>query len=360
MSRTFSRRAFGAAVATGTAISAIESQLVAQTSTPESEIAVSPKPDSPLTPELPHGGIQEDGSWQFTDDLGDTISLPETPTRVVAFIGYAAALYELGYEVVGYFGAATNDDGSPAAVAGNLPTDRIPSVALNDNDYSVDVEKLINVEAELLVGPNYSITTLPAVIWPLDADAMDIIGQVVQTVHIAADDGTDVERTIKTIANLAEALGVDPENPDVVNTREAYEAAKANLADAIAAKPNLTTLWMSGYASGFWIGSTSDVDFIRNLGANVVADELAIAGEQSWETFPTLEADLIFNDDRPPYWWGVEQLTEEIPTYGLHPAVAAGQVASWHNTFVPGYAHFTPILEEYTQVFLDADETVVP
>lgn len=345
------RRTFAASAIAATTLGMIAPALRAQTGTPEV--------DSVLTPELPQGGTQADGSWTFTDDLGETITLPQAPVKVVAFVGYAAALYELGFEVVGYYGSATNDDGSAAEIAGSLPIDRIPSVAQNDNDYSVDVEKLINVDAELFVGPNYSITADPAVIWPLDGDSMTLIGEVAQVVHIAADDGVDVERTIQTIANLAEALGIDPESPEVAEAREAFELAKANLTDAIAAKPNLTTLWMSGYASGFWIGSTSDVDFLRNLGLQVVADELSSAGEQSWETFPTLEADLIFNDDRPPYWWGVEQLTEEIPTYALHPAVAAGQVASWYNTFVPSFAHFTPILEGYTQVILDADENVI-
>lgn len=359
MGRTLNRRVFGTAALAGTAFGAIRPSLFAQDSTPEPGMAATPGPASPLTPDLPQGGAQADGTWAFTDDLGATVTLPETPTRVVAFLGYAAALYELGFEVVGYYGAATNDDGSPADVAGSLPIDRIPSIALNDNDYSVDVEKLINVDAQIVVGPNYSITAEPPIIWPLDGDSMSLISEVAQVIHIAADDGVDVERTIQTIANLAEALGVDPDSPEVSSAREAYEVAKSNLADAIASKPNLTTLWMSGFASGFWIGSTSDVDFMSNLGVQIVADELASAGEQSWETFPTLEADLIFNDDRPPYWWGVEQLTDEIPTYALHPAVKVGQVASWHNTFVPGYAHFTPILEEYTEVFLNADENIV-
>lgn len=351
MDRLLSRRTLTAAAVAASAAGMSAPTMRAQDASPE--------PASVLTPELPQGGIQTDGTWSFTDDLGATISLSAAPTKVVAFVGYAAGLYELGFEVVGYYGSATNDDGSTAEIAGSLPIDRINSIALNDDDYSVDVEKLINVGAEVLVGPNYSITAEPAVIWPLDGDIMALIGEVCQVIHIAAEDGTDVERTITTIANLAEALGIDPASPEIADAREAYEVARDNLAEAIAAKPNLTTLWMSGYASGFWVGSTSDVDFMRDLGVQLVADELATAGEQSWEVFATLEADLIFNDDRPPYWWGVEQLTEEIPTYAHHPAVKAGQVASWRNTFVPGYAHFTPILEEYTEVFLNADENIV-
>lgn len=349
MDRLLNRRALGAAAAAGM-IGVTAPNLGAQEATPDATSALK---------DIPKGGLQADGTWAFTDDLGNTVSLPEAPTRVVAFVGYAAALHAYGFDVVGYYGGAVNEDGSNAPVAGDLPLDSIPSIAMDGDDYAIDIEKVINVDAQVFVGPNYSLAAEPPVIWPLDADAMAQLGEVVEMIHIAADDGADVERNIQTLANLAEALGVDPESPEVADARAEYETARDALAEAIASRPNLTTLWMSGYASGFWIGSTNDVDFLANLGMQRVGDDLATAGEQSWETFPQLEADLIFNDDRPPYWWGVEQLTAEIPTYSLHPAVAAGQVASWHNTFVPSYSHFTPIIDGYTKVFLDADETVV-
>ena len=310
--------------------------------------------------ELPQGGTQTDGSWQFTDDLGTTTSLPAAPTKVVAYIGFAAALYDLCYEVAGYFGPARNDDGSTATIAGNLPIDVIPSVAAGDDGYTVDVEKVINLGAELFIGPNYDLSAQPPVIWPLDADTLAQIALTTPVIHIAQADGADVERTIDSIANLATALGVDPETPDVATAREAYLASHEALADAIAAKPNLTCLWMAGSATGFWISvTTSDVQFLRTLGAQPAPGTETLVGEQSWETFGELAVDLIFNDDRQPAWWGVEQLTAEIPTYSHNPAVASGQVVPWRNTFVPSYANFTPILDEYTKVFLDADEDVV-
>lgn len=351
-SSRMSRRTFAGGTLSAIGLGLASNDIWAQSATPDA--------DSPLSEELPSGGVEPDGSWAFTDDRGTTISLPGTPTKVVAFVGYAAALYDLGFEVVGYYGGATDADGTPAAIAGNLPIDRIPSVALADNDYSVDVEKLIDLETELFIGPNYSIAADPAVIWPLDADIMAQVALVTEVIHIAGGDGADVERTIETIANLAIALGVDPSAESLVASRDDFTAARDNLATAIASRPNLTTLWMSGSASGFWVSTTSsDILFLRKLGLQTVGDEVSLVAEQSWETFGTLTADLIFNDDRTSYWYSPEQLSEEIPSYPLHPAVAAGQVMPWRNTFVPSYAAFTPIMEEYTPIIAGADEDVV-
>lgn len=364
--RTFATASATAAAAIGAGAATLPALAATPAASPDASPAASPAaatlPDSPLSATLPNGGLQADGTWAFTDDRGVTVTLPSTPEKVVAYVGFAAALYDLGYEVAAYFGSATNADGTPAGVAGRLPLDRIPSVATADDDYTVDVEKLVALGADLFVGPNYDITAEPAVIWPLDADLLAQVGQTAEVIYLAGADGADVERTIETIVNLAAALGVDTDTPAVAEAQATFQAAKEALAGAIAAKPNLTTLWIAGSATGFWTQSnSSDILFLRKLGVQFAGDDLGAVGEQSWETFATTWAsDVLFNDDRQPHWWGVEQLTAEIPTFALHPAVAAGQVAPWRNTFVSSYAGFTPVMEQYTEVFLTADETVLP
>lgn len=360
--RRLTRRTVAAAALATSAMGTLAPQLRAQEASPSASPEASPIVDSPLSPDLPQGGVQADGSWAFTDDRGVTLTLPETPTKVVAYIGFAAALYDLGFEVIGYYGNATNEDGSLTDSAGRLPVDRIPSVATADGESWVDVEKLVELGTEVFIGPNYGIETEPAIIWPLDADILAQIGEFAQVIHIAAADGADVERTIETMANLATAFGADLDTEEITTAKDAFYAAKANLQAAIAAKPNLTTLWMAGSATGFWTqGSTNDILFMQKLGVQFAGNDFGSAEEQSWETFATVwAADLIFNDVRSPRWWSVEQLTEEIPTYKLHPAVAAGQVRGWRNTFTPSYVGFTPIIEDYTDAFLNADETIVP
>jgi len=361
MDRHLTRRTFAAATMAATTLGLIAPALRAQEASPEASPVAT---DSPLSPEIPNGGIQADGSWAFTDDRGVTLTLPQTPTKVVAFVGFAAALYDLGYEVAAYYGGALEADGSRSTLAGNLPLDRIPSVSGNDgaDEYSLDVEKLVALGTELFIGPSYGITADPGVIWPFDASVLEQVGAFAQVMHVAQDDGADVERTIETMANLAGALGVDLAGAENAAAKDAFDTAKAELQDAIAAKPNLTTLWIAAQGTGFWVQSASyDITYLQKLGAQFVGGLENGSIEQSWETFATSwAADLIFIDVRQPYWWGVEQLTAEVPTFALHPAVAAGQVAGWYNTFVPSYAAFTPIMQGYTEAFLNADETIVP
>src|SRR5687767_2063778 len=52
-----------------------------------------------------HAGAQNatpaTGEWSYTDVLGNTVTLPEAPVRIVANIVTAAALWDLGIHPVG-------------------------------------------------------------------------------------------------------------------------------------------------------------------------------------------------------------------------------------------------------------------
>ena len=56
---------------------------------------------------------EESGPWEFTDDRPEAVELEAVPTKIVAFTGMAAALYDFGVEVPTVFGPTTNEDGSP-------------------------------------------------------------------------------------------------------------------------------------------------------------------------------------------------------------------------------------------------------
>ena len=51
------------------------------------------------------------GGWTYADDAGTTISLPQRPERVVAYLPLAAALWDFGLQPVGYYGVALRPDG---------------------------------------------------------------------------------------------------------------------------------------------------------------------------------------------------------------------------------------------------------
>ena len=67
------------------------------------------------------------GPWTFTDDRGTTVRLDSAPTKVVAYTGTAAALYDFGVtdRIVGVFGPAEQANGASDPMAGNLPVNRL-------------------------------------------------------------------------------------------------------------------------------------------------------------------------------------------------------------------------------------------
>lgn len=310
-------------------------------------------PASPLSPDLPHGGIQADGTWAFTDDLGTVITAPATPMRVVAHVGIAAALLDFGFEVTGFYNPATDADGNRLPIAGDLPLDRLTHLG----DYNdLDLEQLVALNPDLFIGQNYGVET--GGMWPFSDDVLAQIREIVPVVSLAYGDDVTVVRNIETIGNLATALGVDVEVPEVAASRDAFHAASDALAAALAGKPGLKTLFLSGSDTGFWVESAGGADtrYFRTLGMDIYPEEAN--GEVSWEQLLNYPADLIFVDDRAPNWWQPSQLAAEIPVWERHPAVIAGQVAPWRAQFISSYGGFTPILEEVVQWVTTANDSI--
>lgn len=341
---TISRRGLTGAVA-GLSLAGSLSSAMAQNATPESETY--------LRTDLPSGGEQTDGTWAFTDDRGVTQTLDATPTVVVAHIGIAAALYDFGYTVGGYYGTAVAEDGSPLPSAGRLPLDEVPSIGDNAE---INIEKLINLKAKVFIGPSYDLS-LPLSIWPIDDEGLEIIDGIAKVIEIAYSDGTTVQRTIESIANLAAAFGADIATPEIEQSREEFETAVANLESALATKPDLSVAFISGSSTGYWESEgLADLNLFAEKGMSIVT--MDTTSEQSWETFGQLEADLLMIDEREPGWWDREHLKADIPVFSLHPSVIAGNLGNWTNVYVTSFVGYTPILQSVTESVAGADEGI--
>lgn len=79
--------------------------------------------------------------WTFTDDHGTTISLPERPERIVAYVGSAATLWDYGIRPVGVFGSLLREDGSKNPLAGNVDPDAV--AWLGEGGSELDLEALV-------------------------------------------------------------------------------------------------------------------------------------------------------------------------------------------------------------------------
>lgn len=289
---------------------------------------------------LPTGGPNASGGWSFTDDRGVVVQLDSAPTAVVAYLGIAAALHDFGYDVAAFFSGESRESVDPATIAPNLPYDTIGNLGYGD---AIDVEHLVAMGADLFVGANYDVAGAQ-IVWPVPDDVMAQIETFAGVVAIAYSDGTDVGRLIQTNANLASALGADLTTDAIQTARQTYETDLAALGAAIAAKPGLTALFMTGAADGFYVGrGLADLALYAQQGLHIATvDSWDL---QSWESFAKIDADVIFVDNRTG-WLQPDQMAAQIPTWTAHPAVIAGQVYPWRNEFVPSYQGFAPLLEE--------------
>ena len=299
-----------------------------------------------------------EAGWSFTDDAGVTISLPETPDRVVAYINLAAALDDFGAKPAGYFGQPMRPDGTRETIAGDLDLEGMLSVG---PDYGAfDIEALAAEDIDLIVTDMWED---PPSFWGLEEGAIEQINTVSPILNLWFI-GQPVTDTIERVGELAVALGADPDNPQVVADREAFLAAEAELKDAIAAKPGLKVAFASGTPDeAFYIGNpnvNADLMYYASLGLDIVApeDQSSFFEELSWEEAGRYPVDLLIMDDRQ--WSSTpEELIEKVPTFAALPAVKAGAYGPWTSEWVPSYPGMTPVLERLAELIRNADPDIV-
>ncbi|GAA2277467.1 siderophore-binding protein DesE [Glycomyces scopariae] len=271
------------------------------------------------------------GPWEFTDDQPVTSELDSTPTKLVAYTGMAAALYDFGVEVPAVFGPTTNEDGSPTGQAGDLP---VADLEVFGNTYGE-----FDVEAYASWGPEVLLTHFyfdPATLWYIPEESKEDITGLAEVVALSADDGANTQdQIIARHAELAESLGADLESDQNTANKEAYDAAVAALTAAAAANP-VTVLACSAAAEIFYASNPAtgnDMRFFTELGVNfVVPDNLDEATGSyfenlSWENADKYPADILFLDARVQALQP-DALTE-FPTWNALPAVQEGQIVAW-------------------------------
>ncbi len=297
------------------------------------------------------------GAWTFTDDRDITVELPERPERVVAQVTAAAALWDYGIRPVAVIGPQRLADGSPDPMVGEMDLDAVESLGEVWGEF--DVELLASFAPDLFVSQSYG----PAFpLWYIPDEAVeDTIEAIVPTVGILVQD-VPITQPIARFAELAESLGADMDEPDLVADKERFDEAVEELRAAIAEKPNLTVIAFGATPEALYVANPSvaaDLVFLRELGLNVVQPENpdGFWESLSWEQANAYPADLILNDARtqalPP-----EQLNE-IPTWRELPAVKAGQVTPWNLEPVYSYRGYAPALEDLAAAIRAAREDVV-
>lgn len=296
--------------------------------------------------------------WSFTDDAGVTISLPEAPRRVIAYVNLAAALDDFGAKPLGFFGQPLRPDGTRETIAGDMDLEGMVSVG---PDYGAfDIEQLVAGDIDLIVNDMWE---TPPTFWGLEEGAVEQINAVAPIVNLWFV-GQPVTETIERVGELAVALGADPDNPQVAADRNAFLVAETELKDAIASNPGLKVTFASGTPDdAFYIGNpnmNADLMYYASLGLDIVTPEEqgSFFEELSWEEAGRYPVDLLIMDDRQ--WSSTpEDLIAQVPTFAALPAVKAGAYGPWASEWVPSYPGMTPVLQRLAELIRNADPNIV-
>lgn len=138
------------------------------------------------------------GAWSFTDDRGQTVSLAAAPERIVAFVGVAAALHDLGLadRIVGVFGPTVGLDGAKDVQAGDLDVSRVTVLGNAWGEFSI--EKFAELDPDLLISNMFEEDTL----WYVPDDSADKILGLVPSAGVKTF-GASLRIPIDRLAGLA-------------------------------------------------------------------------------------------------------------------------------------------------------------
>jgi iron complex transport system substrate-binding protein len=294
------------------------------------------------------------GSWTFTDDFDVTHELDEVPETIVAEVGMAGALWDLGIQVDATFNMRELPDGTTDPM-GLADPDAIAS--LGEVYGEVNVEQLQILDPDIIVVPSYE----EGEYWGVKEDLVDDVERIAPVVSITIP-GKNLRAMADRVLDLAETLGVDPESDQVTEAIDAYETAEADLRAALEAKPGLTFIAASGTVDQLYVAVPSgyaDLLTYQELGMDIVEPD---TDEQYWETLSweqidKYEADVLLGDSRGG---SVDQIVEAIPEAARSiPAIESDQLARWEVMLSPGYANLARILTDLTAVVEASDADVV-
>ncbi|GGK23367.1 ABC transporter substrate-binding protein [Pilimelia terevasa] len=277
------------------------------------------------------------GPWTYTDASGTPVTLPRRPERIVAYVGSAAALWDLGVKPVGVFGPQKRPDGSKDPQAGNVDVDAVTSVGNSWDDFNL--EKFLALKPDLVVTGRYGKGADE--LWALPAESLAKIRATAPVVGI-----NEYQAPLLTVIDdyrkLAASLGADLDAPEQKAAVDGFTKAGDALKAALVAKPGLKVMFAYADKTNFYVTKPEyfgDISYYRSLGMDMVVG----GGTEehwemlSWEQAGKYPADLIITDSRS-HALSHDQLAA-IPTWKQLPAVKANQIGLW-----PGESRFSHLL----------------
>jgi len=305
------------------------------------------------TPEAA-SGLQPDGSWVFTDDRGITVTLPGMPERLIADVNVAAALWDFGVRPVGVFGWNITGENEFNAAGGNVDPNAVEF--LNDPLTTIDVELAAAADPDLILSLVYA---EQYGVWSIDPEVQSRVEEIAPIIAISGIIRAD--ESLNRFAQLAQALGIDLNSPEITAQKEAYEAAEQRYTTLTAEKAGISAIFVWASESEIYVASpdaAGDVMLFRDLGLDVPT--VPVPAGEYWELLSSEQAlkyptDMLFYSLRSDGMTSLEAF-QAHPTLSQHPAVKAGQVYGWNQDYILNY----PGLEASFTTTSDAIEASEP
>ncbi len=286
------------------------------------------------------------GEWSFTDDKGVTVTLPSRPERLVIDVNAAAPLWDFGVRPVAVFGWLATASGDFGPAGGRIDPTQVEIIG--EGEATIDVEALVGLQPDLIITLTFTPDD-PTEYWSLAADGP--LEQVQQVAPIVAISGVQSANAgVVRFAELAAALGMDLEAPEIVADKERWLASETGLQAALAEKPGISAVFAAPSADIIYIANpqvAGELVYYRELGLTLPDVEINPDDGNFWE-YASLEeigkyqTDMLFSSYRGSL--PVEEFIA-IPTVASLPAVVAGQVFEWNQDKTLSYRGISDSLD---------------
>lgn len=289
--------------------------------------------------------------WSYTDGSGQTVTLDQTPTRIIASQDAAAGLIPLGIRPVGIYAD------SPISEAKALEGLDLSGIEIIGETWGeVNIEKAAALKPDLIVGEWWPLES----VWSGGGDLNTAIKAIAPLT--GPTQGASILTLIEDYETLAASLGADLSVPSVAADKAAFEASLAKFKAAVAAKPNLTVLPVWAGTDALYVaateGSSELMDF-ANWGLKLispeVADDRGYWETLSWEQADKYQPDLVIVDNRSAT---TIDTARAQPMWTSIKAAEANQVADWPAFWLRNYRAYAGALDKLTAAIEAADENL--
>jgi len=270
-----------------------------------------------------------ESGWEFTDDLGNTVTLDEAPTRVAGLNDVLSSLWNYGIEPVAAWGQTSIEDDV------SFEGKDLSGVEIVGTSYGqIDLEQLAAADPDVIVAsvyPTDSEGTIDETSPPYGFESIEQQEQVAEIAPIIGIVwGGSAADVIERTAELAGALGADLDGDLVTAAREDYEVASAALTEAAAGGVSVLPVYATE-SDGWWMAKAPDdpsLHLYQDLGVNFVdpGGDGYFWNSVGWEEVPSHPSDVLLYSLR--FSMSPEEIAAQ-PTAALLPSVQAGQLYPW-------------------------------